>query len=259
MKPAGFVYRKLIWIILASFVFMSVYIISAALETWSLIPKIPRLSSNDIIQKKLKLDSWLPLSEISDLAMGAIIVSEDDNFFHHQGYEMKSIKEAIKTDLSHFEYKRGASTITQQVIKNVFLNREKSLRRKIEELILAHQAEETFGKDRILEIYLNTAQFGAKLYGIEKASIYYFEKPASELTAREGAFLAMLLPSPVRYGKSFSDKKLTPYAEKTISSILKRMAAEEYISAKELGDELQAQLPFEKNESVYAVTPTTTP
>jgi monofunctional glycosyltransferase len=259
MKTAGFVLRKRVLIVLTACIFIVIYLIRIVLETWSLIPQVKELQSDSFIQEKLKLESWISLGHISDQAVAAIVVSEDTRFFSHSGYDVKSIKNAIKKNLSQFKYKKGASTISQQVIKNVFLNREKTLRRKMEELILAYRMEEFFGKDRIMEIYLNTAQFGPKLYGIHQGSAFYFNKPASELTAKEGAFLAMLLPSPVRYRKSFTDKRLTRYAKKTIASILGRMADEGYLSSSELEGELPVQFTFENISASRPVTSTVTP
>jgi monofunctional glycosyltransferase len=246
-------------IVLAACIFIVACLIQIISETWSLIPRIEELQSDSFIREKLKLESWLSLDRISYQAVAAIVVSEDAHFFSHPGYDVRSIREAIKKNLSRFRYKRGASTISQQVIKNIFLNREKTIRRKMEELILAYRMEESIGKDRIMEIYLNTAQFGPKLYGIHQGSAFYFHKPASELTAKEGAFLAMLLPSPIRYGKSFTEKKLTPYAKKTIESILGRMANEGYLSAEELEEQLPVEFSFENFSAAHGVSPTVTP
>jgi monofunctional glycosyltransferase len=255
MKRAAFFARKRVLFPLLGIFLLLVYLLAAILDGAALLPQIPQLGSDTFIREKLKLETWLPLPNISDGVVAAIIVSEDVHFFQHPGYDIDSIRYAIKKNISRFKYKWGASTISQQVVKNVFLNREKTLKRKIEELILAHRMEETFGKDRIMEIYLNTAQFGPKLNGVDKASDYYFNKSASELTAKEGAFLAMLLPSPVRYGKSFAERKLTRYAKKTVASILKRMADEGYISARELEEELPRPLSFENDITESATTP----
>jgi monofunctional biosynthetic peptidoglycan transglycosylase len=159
---------------------------------------------------------------------------------------VRSIKQAIGTDLSRLEFKRGGSTITQQVVKNLLLGKEKSLRRKAREIILAGEVEKRFDKAKVLEIYLNTVELGPEVRGLWQASHYYFQKEPSELTAKEGAFLAMLLPSPVRYGKSFRDGQLTPYARKTIDRILKRMLACQKITPGQFERETRMPLPFEK-------------
>ena len=214
-----------------------------------LIPELPGLNSNPLLERKLKLDSWVPLDQVSVPARDAIVVSEDDNFFRNKGYELRSIKDSVKADLTHLRYKRGASTITQQVIKNVFLTPRKTLLRKVEELILAREAEKTTTKDRILEVYLNTAQFGTRIYGIQDAAELYFKKQPALLTAKEGAFLAMLLPSPVRYAASFEEHQLTPYAVKTMTVLLKRMEREGELAPGQSEIEMARPLSFEANKA----------
>ena len=166
---------------------------------------------------------WVPLSQISQLAVGAVVVSEDWAYFNHRGYDLGQIREAVEHDLSKGKFARGASTITQQVVRNVFLTKEKSLWRKFKELILATRLDRSVGKRRVLEVYLNIAEWGPGIFGIGAASQYYFGKHPSQLGAREGAFLAMLLPSPVRYSQSFRQKQLTRYAGRTVESILSKM------------------------------------
>lgn len=237
--------RRFLLALLAATLLAEVYVGGAFLKARRLASDIPLLGSDLTIRGKLKLTQWVPLARVSRAAVDAIVASEDDDFYHHQGIELSSIKDALATDLRHLRFKRGASTITQQVVKNVFLNREKSLRRKIEEALLARKAEEAFDKDRILEVYLNTAQFGESLYGIGPASAFYFHKPPSELGPKEGAFLAMLLPSPVRYSQSFADRRLTPYAEKTIRTVLERMRDEGSLTPEQCAGEGAARLSFE--------------
>jgi membrane peptidoglycan carboxypeptidase len=249
--------RRLLIFSLLALIASGIYVGDAFFKAWRLAPEVPRLFSNRYIQGKLKLNGWLPLPNISAPAIGAIVASEDDDFYQHGGIELHSIKDAFITDLRHFRFERGASTITQQVVKNVFLNREKSIRRKIEEFFLARKVEQAVDKDRILEVYLNTAQFGEGLYGIGPASNFYFHKKASDLTLKEGAFLAMLLPSPVRYSQSFTRKKLTPYAEKTIEVILKRMEDDGNLPPGQWMNEVSTPLSFEAAK--IAPVPTATP
>ena len=126
----------------------------------------------------------------------AVIVGEDANFYQHEGIDVKAIKNAIKYDLEKKSFARGASTITQQTAKNLFLTREKTLVRKLEEIILAKRIERELTKGRILELYLNIVELGPMVYGIGHGARYYFDKPASDLTPRECAFLAAMLPGP---------------------------------------------------------------
>jgi len=126
----------------------------------------------------------------------AVILAEDSNFYKHEGFDVKAIKNAIKYDLEKKSLKRGASTITQQAAKNLFLSREKTITRKVKEVYLAWRMEQELTKGRIIELYLNVVELGPMVYGIGHGSRYYFGKPASALTPRECAFLAAMLPGP---------------------------------------------------------------
>jgi monofunctional biosynthetic peptidoglycan transglycosylase len=126
----------------------------------------------------------------------AVIVAEDANFYRHEGIDVRAIKDAIRYDLEKKRLARGASTITQQTAKNLFLSREKSVTRKLEELYLAKRMEQELTKGRILELYLNIVELGPMVYGIGHGARYYFDKPAGALTPRECAFLAAMLPGP---------------------------------------------------------------
>jgi monofunctional biosynthetic peptidoglycan transglycosylase len=139
---------------------------------------------------------WTPTGIIPAEMKWAVIVAEDARFYKHEGIDVKALKKAIKYDLEKKSFARGASTITQQVAKNLFLSREKSITRKIKELILAKQMEQELTKGRIIELYLNVAELGPMVYGIGHGARYYFGKPAAELTPRECAFLAAMLPGP---------------------------------------------------------------
>lgn len=193
---------------------------------------------------------WTSIGDVSKVAVGAIVVSEDWAFYEHHGYDPNQIKEALKDSLEAGELTRGASTITQQVVKNVFLDREKHLWRKIKELYLATRLEESVKKARILEVYLNVAEWGEGVFGIRAAAQHYFGKEPTELTAKEGAFLAMLLPSPKRYSQSFRSHQLTEYARDTVDTILTKMTQAHYLTDEERTTQAAMPLSFE----VEAVT-----
>ena len=139
---------------------------------------------------------WTPSEIIPPEMKWAVIVAEDANFYRHEGIDVKAIKNAIKYDLETKSFARGASTITQQLAKNLFLTREKTITRKIEEIILAKRMERELTKGRIIELYLNAVELGPMVYGIGHGAQYYFGKPAKALTPRECAFLAAMLPGP---------------------------------------------------------------
>lgn len=139
---------------------------------------------------------WTPSADIPSEMEWAVIVAEDANFYRHEGIDVKAIKNAIKYDLEKKSFARGASTITQQTAKNLFLTRQKTVTRKIEEIYLAKRMEQELTKGRILELYLNIVELGPMVYGIGHGAHYYFNKPASALSPRECAFLAAMLPGP---------------------------------------------------------------
>jgi len=140
--------------------------------------------------------NWTPSGRIPPEMKWAVILAEDANFYKHEGFDVKAIKAAIKYDLEKKSMKRGASTITQQTAKNLFLSREKTITRKLKEIYLAYRMEQELTKGRIIEFYLNVVELGPMVYGIGHGARYYFGKPASALTPRECAFLAAMLPGP---------------------------------------------------------------
>ncbi|WP_298436273.1 transglycosylase domain-containing protein [Geobacter sp.] len=139
---------------------------------------------------------WTPLESIPPEMKWAVVVAEDANFYRHEGIDVKALKNAIRYDLEKKRFARGASTITQQTAKNLFLTREKTLTRKLKELYLTRRLEQELTKGRIIELYLNIVELGPMVYGIGHGARYYFDKPASALTPRECAFLAAMLPGP---------------------------------------------------------------
>ncbi len=176
---------------------------------------------------------WVSLRDIDYTAAHAFVVSEDWSFYQHSGYDLKQIREAF-TEAMKGGRKRGASTISQQVVKNIFLSPERSLSRKLKELVYSIYLERNVPKEKILEIYLNVIEFGQGLFGIKKAAYFYFEKEPKSLTPREAAFLSMLLPNPKRYAESFRKKEITDYAANTIDQILEKMVVAKYLGVEQL-------------------------
>lgn len=170
---------------------------------------------------------WVKLGSISKSLRGAIIVSEDWAFYDHHGIDLNQLEKALT---EHEKKLRGASTITQQMVKNVLLYPDRSLWRKFQELLLTFRVERILTKDRILEIYLNSIEYGPDVYGIKQAAWYYFKKAPGALSPRESAFIAMLLPNPKSYSASFRRKKLSAFATKQVREILKKMRMAGYIS-----------------------------
>jgi monofunctional biosynthetic peptidoglycan transglycosylase len=204
----------------------------------------PKEPSEVVIQERPPA-GWTPITTLPKRVQGAILVSEDWAFYRHPGYDEDQIQEAVKESLAAGHLKRGASTITQQVVRNLYLSKEKSLTRKAREIWMATKIEKVLGKQKILELYFNIAEMGEGIFGIGPAAEYYFHKGASDLMPKEAAFLAMLLPSPKRYAISFQKRTLTPYARRIIHSILNKMVMGGYITAEERDQEWKTPLSFE--------------
>lgn len=182
---------------------------------------------------------WTPISRIPAEMKWAVVVAEDGRFFEHQGVDYRALKAAIQYDLEKKRFARGASTITQQVAKNLFLSREKTITRKVRELVLAHRIEQELTKGRILELYLNVVELGPMVHGIGHGARYYFDKPASALTPRESAFLAAMLPGPrVAFNPYRNLRKVEKYAEK----ILLRMRQRGILSKREYRQAMAQEL-----------------
>lgn len=206
-------------------------------------PHLIKLQNNevDIEIKAVTPRDWTKMKDISRFARWSIILSEDWSFFHHEGIDLEQIKVALGQMVEEKKF-RGASTITQQMVKNLYLSQERTIWRKIHEMILAQKVEKVLSKNKILEIYFNVIEFGPGIYGIRSACKHYFNKSPSQITPREGAFLAMLLPSPKKYYQSFKQKELTPYASERIKAILTKMKMAKIISPEDL--ERQKNLKF---------------
>jgi len=183
---------------------------------------------------------WVPYAQISDHLKRAVIASEDGEFIHHNGVEWDAIESARKRNERAEEAAarraaqaartgkpvrppklRGGSTITQQLAKNLLLSGERTLLRKGQELVLATALELLLDKRRILEIYLNSVEWGEGVFGADAAAQHYFRKPAARLTAYEAARLAVMLPSP----KFFEDRQRSGYLASRTSTIVARMSA----------------------------------
>jgi hypothetical protein len=146
-------------------------------------------------------DAWASIDSISPYMQVAVFTTEDAGFPRHKGFSHASIRGALIANLKAGRFARGASTITMQLAKNLFLTREKTLSRKLEEVILTDYLEQAFTKDELLELYFNVIEFGPNVYGVRRAADHYFGRTPDELTLGESMFLSSILPSPVRYHK----------------------------------------------------------
>ena len=150
-------------------------------------------------KKKKIVQRWVPLSRISPYVVKAVIIAEDDKFWSHEGFDFEAMQKALEKDLKSRKFKVGGSTISQQLAKNLYLSPSRNPIRKIKEAILTWRLENSLSKKRIIELYLNVAEWGDGVFGIEAAAQRHFGKTAAELSAREAAKLATVLPNPRRY------------------------------------------------------------
>ncbi len=150
--------------------------------------------------KKIKIrQAWVPLSRISPYLMKSVLIAEDDKFWSHEGFDFDALQKAVERDIKQKKFKFGGSTISQQLAKNLYLSPSKNPARKVKEAILTWRIERSLSKKRILELYLNVAEWGEGIFGIEAASRHYYGKPASDLNPEEAARLASVLPNPRRF------------------------------------------------------------
>lgn len=139
---------------------------------------------------------WVPYSRISSNLKRAVIVTEDSAFWRHEGIDYAQLKEAMEENLERLEFERGASTITQQLAKNLYLSPSKNPMRKLRELLITRRLEAELTKQRILELYLNVIEWGDGVWGADAAARHYFHKPAAELSPAESALLAAAIANP---------------------------------------------------------------
>ena len=152
--------------------------------------------------------NYTPLSDISPYMRKSVLTTEDPSFFSHKGFISQAFKQSIIQNIKTKKFSRGASTISMQLIKNVFLTREKTLSRKLEEILLVYILENNriSSKERMLEVYLNIIEWGPNVYGIGEASRFYFQKHPSELSLNECIYLASIIPSPKKFMYKFNDQ-----------------------------------------------------
>ncbi len=153
---------------------------------------------------------WTPLAQINPLFPKAIVAQEDGGFYRHSGISMMALRDSLIDNLKQGKFVRGGSTITMQLVKNLFLHRKKTLSRKLEELCITWLLEQNLTKDEMMELYLNVVEFGTNVFGVKEASQKYFSKLPEQLSAEEVVALTRLLPGPRIFEKFFIEKKLSP-------------------------------------------------
>ena len=169
--------------------------------------------------------TWVPYSRISPHLKRAVLVAEDVNFFSHRGFDVGEMKEALKEAVEDQEMPRGASTITQQLARNLWLSPSRNPVRKIKEAVLTWQLERHLSKRRTLELYLNVAEFGPGIYGAGAAARSYFGKEAAHPTEGEAAELAASLPNPAAWHPGSASRAYARH----VARIERRMEKAEFL------------------------------
>ncbi|GAB5459741.1 MAG: monofunctional biosynthetic peptidoglycan transglycosylase [Henriciella sp.] len=181
---------------LACLIFLALHVYALALK---FVPAPPTVTmAQRVIEGYHVRRNWTPLEDFSPHMIRAVIAAEDSLFCAHKGIDIEAVQKAVE-EAAQGRRQRGASTITQQTAKNVFLWNGGGMPRKAGEAWLASFIDYAWGKRRVMEVYLNVAEWGDGLFGAEAAALVWFAKPASELTAREAAYLAAVLPSPNKW------------------------------------------------------------
>ncbi|MEM6960942.1 MAG: biosynthetic peptidoglycan transglycosylase, partial [Myxococcota bacterium] len=172
---------------------------------------------------------WTPLLAVSPYLMHAVIKQEDSSFAWNSGFAVFAIRDALIKNIRLGRFAYGASTITMQLAKNIFLHRDKTLVRKFQELFFAWYLNSELEKSEVLELYLNVVEFGPSIYGVRQASLHYFGVEPRDLSPAEACFLAAVLPAPTTYHQQWEDGVLSLSMKKKIRRMLQRLIKSERI------------------------------
>lgn len=189
-------------------------------------------------------DNYVQIIDISSYFLKAVMTQEDSRFYDHKGFIPREFKSALIRNLKAGRFKFGASSITMQMVKNVFLYRDKTMSRKLQELFLTWYVEETLDKNRILEIYVNAIEYGPGIYGIKQATELYLEKHPRDLDPREAAFFADLLPAPRRRYFQYCRGKLSRRGRNKNGRILRNMLNRKRLTQEEHDEALESEIDF---------------
>lgn len=196
--------------------------------------------------------TWVKIGNISPNIIKAVLIAEDDGFYNHDGFDIKGMENAIERSIKKGTL-AGGSTISQQLSKNLYLSPSKNPIRKIKEAIITYRIEKTLSKRRILEIYLNIAEWGDGIFGIEAAARHHYHKSAKNLTALEASRLASVLPNPIIYDPNGNQKYVKNRANIIYNTMEKRgviqSAYQEVMTPKKEEEAVVAE-PTEENSSI---------
>ena len=243
-------------------IFLSIFIIFAVLiSAYFIITKDAKLDSNKLIGAGQNITIFdgdgneitsaspgaqkksVSIENLNSDTINAFIASEDRTFFKHRGLNYKRMIKALFKNISAGSFKEGASTISQQLIKNTHLSSDKTIKRKLNEIRLTKQLEKKYSKNDILEMYLNTIYFGHSCYGLQSAAQFYFDKKAEELNLNESAVIVGLLTSPNNYSPFKNPEKCLNRR----NTVLKNMFDCGYITETEYADAVSEPLNAKEN------------
>jgi hypothetical protein len=193
--------------------------------------------------------NYVPLYDVSPYVVRSFLTTEDGGFYKHHGFIVREFRSALIKNLKEGYFKYGASSITMQFVKNVFLYREKTVARKLQELFLTHYVESTIDKDRILEIYVNVIEFGPGIYGIGPAARHYFAKHPRDLNPVEAAFFSSILPSPKKRHLQYCDGELNRWGDAKVHRILKVMRERDRLTDEEYQLAMKTPLIFDRTDA----------
>jgi monofunctional biosynthetic peptidoglycan transglycosylase len=191
---------------------------------------------------------WVDIEKVSRHLVNAVIVAEDAKFYQHTGFDFQAIAKAIELNRKKGRYVRGASTISQQVVKIAFLSREKTIVRKVREAMGTLLLETLMSKDKILEWYINLCEFGGGIYGVKSAGAYYFKTRPELLTIEQAVNLAVVIPSPNKWSKGLRAKSLTQFGQKRFARIVNNLYLANYIT------DVQRQTALARGNFGYPIT-----
>lgn len=178
--------------------------------------------------------SWVPLEEVPRFVVDALTTSEDSQFFRHHGFSLAGIRRSLRVNLERGGFYQGASTLSQQLAKNLFLSPEKTLARKLQEAFITWQLERFLSKEKILELYLNVVEWGPEVYGLREAALHYFGKIPAELTPLEAAYLVSILPNPKMFHRHYESGSVSPAFDRRVRDLLREMARRGLLSQEDL-------------------------
>ncbi len=193
--------------------------------------------------------SWTPLEEVPRFMVDALTTSEDSQFFRHHGFSLGGIRRSLRVNLERGGFYQGASTLSQQLARNLFLSPEKTLARKLQEAFITWQLERFLSKEKILELYLNVVEWGPEVFGLREAALHYFGKTPAEIDPLEAAYLVSILPNPRRFHRHYEAGAVPAAFERRVRDLLREMVRRGLLSEDDLARLQESRIQFTRPEA----------